>query len=103
MIRIEEEFEKASHTCLNPKISLFYCMDARIDLAERKLALISEISMLEDSKLIDQLMQLVSKGRKTATDEISPADWAAIQRGIEARDAGQVISLEEVRKQLANM
>ena len=76
-------------------------MDARIDIAEKKLALISEISMLNDSKLIDRLLHFLNKNRQTKPDEISEEDWASIQRGMDARDAGEVLSVGEVRQRLA--
>ena len=76
-------------------------MDARIDIAEKKLALISEISMLNDSKLLDRLLHFLNKSRQTKPDEISEEDWASIQRGMDARDAGEVLPIADFLKELA--
>ncbi len=78
-------------------------MDTGINLAEKKLALISEISKIEDSKLIDHLMRLLDEHNQIDINSIPQEDWPSIQRGIEARDEGLVIPLDEVRTRLANL
>lgn len=72
-----------------------------INLQTKKIELIQWLTTLEDSSVIDQLMNIRKKDDADFWDELSLSEQEGIEKGIEDLESGKRISYESSLKKLS--
>ena len=73
-------------------------MDIELHIQNKKLELIQWLSTLEDSTLIEKIMELRKRESKDWWNSISENEKQAIEKGIEDADAGKLNPHTNARK-----
>ena len=73
-------------------------MDIELHIQNKKLELIQWLSTLEDSNLIEKIMELRKRESKDWWNSISENEKQAIEKGIEDADAGKLNPHTNARK-----
>ncbi|OYU83983.1 MAG: hypothetical protein CFE24_08840 [Flavobacterium sp. BFFFF2] len=69
-----------------------------LNIQDRKLELIQWLSLIEDSSLIEKIMELRKNESNDWWNSISEAEKEAIERGIEAAEEGKLSPHSNARK-----
>ena len=73
-------------------------MNIELNIQKKKLELIQWLSTLEDSNLIEKIMELRKRESKDWWNSISENEKQAIEKGIEDADAGKLNPHTNARK-----